>query len=154
MQLKIILCTIFLVNMSFANTNRFYGFPTREQATYSCPWENHAFSKFRLQVDIVWPWDLLMVIAKAKRIWNWSLLNGIGDSDGINWIRNTISPLNFPVKIVALRTFPVIILMTKRVPLHNLGGFKLRRRIIESTVGRRKQTPKNSKLEFLWVSDS
>ena len=45
-----------------------------------------------------------------------------------------ISPSNFPVKIVASRIFPVILLMTKRVPLHNLGGFKLQRRIIGEPI--------------------
>jgi len=53
-----------------------------------------------------------MVIAKAKQIGNWSLLNGIGDSDAISGIRGnrTISPLNFPDKIVASRIFSVIFL--------------------------------------------
>ncbi|KAF0765226.1 Uncharacterized protein FWK35_00016450 [Aphis craccivora] len=59
-----------------------------------------------------------------------SLILVYRDSDSIIGIRGncTISPLNFPVKIVASRTFTVILLINKRVPLHNLGGYKLRKR--------------------------
>lgn len=74
---------MFLVNLSLANTNRFDGFPTREHATYSCPWEKHGFSKSKPQMDIFWPWDLFIDMAKAKRIGNCSLLKGMVESDGI-----------------------------------------------------------------------
>jgi len=60
--------------------------------------------------------------------------------DGIIRIRGnwTISPLNFPLKIVASRTFPIILLITKCVPLHNLGGYKLRRRITGDPIFNRR----------------
>jgi len=44
---------------------------------------------------------------------------------------NTSSPRNLPFKILASITFFINFLMTNRVPLHSLGGFKLRSKIIE-----------------------
>ncbi|GFW91223.1 transposable element Tcb2 transposase [Trichonephila clavipes] len=61
-------------------------------------------------------------------------------SDGISGIRGNraVSSLNFTIKMVASRSFPIILLMTKRVLLHNLGVFKLRRRITSETILKRR----------------
>jgi hypothetical protein len=66
---------------------------------------------------------LFMIIAKAKRVGNISLFNCIGNSDGNNGIREirTISPSNFPLKIVALKTFPVTIFDDQTLYSFNLG---------------------------------
>jgi hypothetical protein len=55
----------------------------REHTTYNYPCEKHDVLKSKLQTYIVWPWDLLIVIANAKLIGNWRLLNCIGTSVGI-----------------------------------------------------------------------
>ncbi|XP_015185693.1 PREDICTED: odorant receptor 13a-like [Polistes dominula] len=55
---------------SLANTNKLDGLPTREHATYNCPCEKHGVLKSKPQTDIVWPWDLLIVIANANLIGN------------------------------------------------------------------------------------
>lgn len=52
--------------------------------------------------------------------------------------KGTISPSNLAVKIVASRTFPVIPFMIQRIPLHNLGGFKLSNRIIGEPIFNRR----------------
>ncbi|GFW70550.1 hypothetical protein TNCV_1623831 [Trichonephila clavipes] len=64
-------------------------------------------------------------------LWSSQKPNESGNSDDISAIcgNRTISPLNFTVKLFASSSFSVIVLMTKRVPLHNLGGFKLCSRI-------------------------
>ncbi|CAD7003005.1 unnamed protein product [Ceratitis capitata] len=71
-------------------------------------------------------------IEKAKQMGNCSLVNGMGESVGIIGIRGnkTVSPLNFPTKIVALLAFPVILVITRRVSLHSLEGSQLRSRMI------------------------
>lgn len=74
--------------------NKLDGLPTREHATYNWPCEKHGFSRSNPQMDIVWPCDLLIVIANAKRIGNCRRLNGMGESEGIIGIRGrrTTSP--------------------------------------------------------------
>lgn len=116
--------TIFLVNPSLVNTNILDGFSTREQATDSYPWEKHGFSKSKPEMDIVWPWDLSMHMGKAEQTWNCSLLKGIIESKGIIGMRGnrTTSPLNFPVKIVISRIFPLN--FCDNQTLHNRGEFK------------------------------
>ena len=74
-------CTIVLVNLSGIYTNKSDSFPTQECA-YNWSWEKHGFSKSKPQIVIVWPCDLLIVIANAKRIGNCKRLNGIGESEG------------------------------------------------------------------------
>jgi hypothetical protein len=103
----------------------------REHATYNCPWETHDVLKSKPQTDIVWPWDLLTVIANANLIRNWRRLNCIGISVGIIGIggNNLFSPRNLPFKTMASITFFINFLMTNRVPLHNRDGFKLRSKI-------------------------
>lgn len=55
--------------------NKLDGLLTWEHPTYNC--EKHGFSMFNQQIDIVWPYDLLIVIANAKRIGNSSHVHGI-----------------------------------------------------------------------------
>jgi hypothetical protein len=89
--------------------------------------KNMIFSNLRHRQDIVWHWDLLIVIAIAYLIGNWRNLNFIRTSMDIIGIRgnNIISPRNFPFKMMASITFFINFLMTNHVPLHNRGGFKL-----------------------------
>jgi hypothetical protein len=61
-------------------TNKSEGFPTREQATYSCPCEKHGFSKFSPHICSDCPCALLMVFAKASRTGNFKSLNSKGIS--------------------------------------------------------------------------
>lgn len=105
--------TIFLVSPYLANTNKLDGLSTWEHATYNCPCEKHGVPKSKPQTDIVWPWDLLIVIANANLIGNWTRLNSIGISVGIIGIRgsNTSSPRNFPFKMLASTTFFINFLM-------------------------------------------
>jgi hypothetical protein len=103
----------------------------REHATYNCSREKHNVLKSKPQTDIVWPCDLLIVIANANLIGNLRRLNCIGTSVGIIGIRghNIFSPRNLPFQMMASITFFINFLMTNRVPLHNRGGFKLRNKI-------------------------
>ena len=106
-------CTIFLVNAWGIFTNKFEGFLTLERATYNWLWEKHGFSKSKPQIVIVWPCDVLIVIAKAKRIGNCKCFNCVGESQGIIGIlgRSTTSPGNFKLRIVASRMLPMIFLL-------------------------------------------
>ena len=119
--------------------NKLDSFPTREHATY-WPCENTIFSRSNPQIDIVWPCDLLIVMANAKRIGNCRRLNGMGESEGIIGIRGrrTTSPSNLPFKIIASRTLPIIFFMTNLVPLHSLGAFKFRSKMIGEPIFNRK----------------
>lgn len=90
---------MFLVSLGIiVYINKFCGWPTREQATYNWPWEKHGLSKFKPQNLNIWPCDVLIVIAKAKRIGNCNRLNCLGPSVGIIGIRGSkkFSALNFP----------------------------------------------------------
>jgi hypothetical protein len=76
--------------------NKSEGFPTREQATYSCPCEKHGFSKFSPHTCSDCPCAFLMVIAKASRTGSYKRLKGIFfEIIGIRG-NSTSSPLNFP----------------------------------------------------------
>jgi hypothetical protein len=102
------------------------------KSTYNCPCETHDVLKSKLQKAIVWPWDLLIVIAtNANLIENWRRLKCIGTSVGITGIRgnNIFSPRNLPFKMMASIIFFINFLMTNRMPLHNHGGFKKRSKI-------------------------
>ena len=99
-----------------------------EHETHNWPWEKHGSSK--PQIVIVWPCDLLIVIANAKRIGNWKSLNGIGESEGIIGIRGrSTSSWNFSLQEC---------FMASRVPLHNFGAFKFRSKIIGEPIFNRK----------------
>jgi hypothetical protein len=108
----------------------------REHATYNCPCGKHDVLKSKPQIYIVWPWDLLIVIANVNLIGNWKRLNYIGISVGIigNCGNNIFSPRNLKLKMMALKTFFINFLMTNHVPLHNRGGFKLRINITEDPI--------------------
>jgi hypothetical protein len=54
------------------------------------PMGQNGFSKSKLQIDIVLPFELFMVITKTKQIGSRSILNCIGDSEGINGICGAI----------------------------------------------------------------
>lgn len=122
---------MFFVFLFGVKTNKLFGVPTREQATYNWPCEKHEFSKIKPAIVNDWPCALLMVIAKARRKGNWSRLNWNGKSLEIIGIRgiSTSSPLNLPPMIVASIKFGEQFLMVNLVPLHNFGAFKLRIRI-------------------------
>ena len=84
----------------------------------------------------VWPYALLIVIAKHNRIGNCILLNGRGNfsssdvSSGILGM-NTCVFLKSPLDIVALITCDLKSLHIKRVPLHNPSqGFRFLSNII------------------------
>jgi hypothetical protein len=86
--------------------------------------KNMIYSKSKAQTDIVWPWDLLIVIANANLIGNWRHLNCVGITVDIIGIRgnNIFSPQNLTFKIMASITFFINFLTTYRVPLYNRGG--------------------------------
>ena len=58
--------------------------PTREAATYICPWEKTGLGRYTPTLANVCPCDLLIVMAKAGRIGNWVRINSNGRavSDG------------------------------------------------------------------------
>ena len=68
-------CSIFLVNLSFTNIIDLMIF------LHASLWEKHVFSKSKPQIDVFWPRDFFVVIAKDRQFGNWSILNGIGDSE-------------------------------------------------------------------------
>jgi hypothetical protein len=88
----------------------------REHVTYNCPCEKHDVLKSKSQTDILWPWDLLIVIANANLIGNWRRFNCIGTSVGIIGIRgnNIFTPQNLPFKMMASIIFIINFLMTNR----------------------------------------
>jgi hypothetical protein len=88
----------------------------QEHATYNCLCEKHDVLKSKPQTDIIWPWDLLIVITNDNLIGNWRCLNCIGTSVGIIGIRgnNIFSPRNLPFKIMASITYFINFLMTNR----------------------------------------
>jgi hypothetical protein len=60
-------------------------FLTLEMATYNCPWANTGVRNNTPILLNVWPWDLLIVIAKAKRNGNWYLsIRWLSLTPGIN----------------------------------------------------------------------
>jgi hypothetical protein len=60
----------------------------QEHATYNYPSGKHDVLKSKPQTDIVWPWDLLIVIANVILIVNWSYLNCIDTS--VSWVGKNI----------------------------------------------------------------
>jgi hypothetical protein len=92
---------------SCVHTNKSEGFPTREQATYSCPCEKHGFCKFS-------PHTYSDVLVNLVLCW-WSLQKRVAQDIANVWTRTTYhsvriigmrgnstsSPLNFTFKIVA-----------------------------------------------------
>jgi hypothetical protein len=104
---------IFLLShLSSTQTN----WMVRQHATYNCLCEKHDVLKSKLQTDIVWPWDIFIVITNANLIGNWRRLNCIGTSMGIIGIRgnNIFSPRNLLFKIMVSITFFINFLMTNR----------------------------------------
>ena len=127
---------MFFVFSVGANINSCSGELTLEQATYSCPCEKHGFSKLIPVHLIDWPCDLLIVIENANRIGNCTRLKQKGMSVGTMGIRGikTSSPFPFPVNNVPSITLGSNLLMHNRVPLHRIGGFILRSRIIGDPI--------------------
>ena len=122
---------MFFAIPSIANTNKLAGFFSRDYATYICPSEKHDTLKSKPKMDIVWPWDLLIVIPNVNVIGNWRCLKWTGTSVDTIGIRgnNIFSPSNLPFKMMPSITFFINILMINCVLLHNRGGFKLRSKI-------------------------
>ena len=101
-------CTIFFVIPSLTKSNKLDGLSTRDYGTYIAQMKNMICSNLsHKQTYIVWPWDLLIVIANANINGNWRRLNWIGTSVDTTGIRgsNIFSPWNLPFKIMALITF-------------------------------------------------
>jgi hypothetical protein len=121
-----------LSHLSLTQTN----WMVQEHATYNCPRETHDVFKSKPQTEIVWPWDLLIVIENINLIGNYRRLNCISTSVGIIGIRgnNIFSPRNLPFKMMASIKFFIHFLMTNRVPLHNRGKFKLRSKITGDAI--------------------
>lgn len=69
---------------------------------------------------------LVTYLSSSRQVYSNSLFKGIVDFDGIIGVPSTrtTSSLNIPVNIVAFSMFPVILLMTNRLSLHNFGRFK------------------------------
>ena len=84
----------------------------------------------------VWPWDLLIVIAKHVRTGNCRRLNGIIVSEGIRGIRGrkTCSPSYCPTAIVASITLARSCRTISLVPLQSLGGSRFLRSIIGAPI--------------------
>ena len=109
------LYTTFLVvacdNSVIAKCNR-EGVPTREQATYNCPWPNAGSNNQTPTFWSVWPWLLFMVIANAGRTGNWRRFHFTGKLSSVlvSSIRgmNTSSPLLSPVTCFYLLLFKYI----------------------------------------------
>lgn len=125
------LYTTFIAFLSLDNTNMFSLEVTLERATYSWPCEKQSTLKSKPATLKVWPWDLLMVIAKDVFTGNCKRLNWNGRSDGIRGIRgiNTSSPVPHPVSIVhsIMKVFSDF--TSKRVPLQSLGGLRFLNKI-------------------------
>ena len=62
---------------------RLSGELTLEQATYSCPWVNTCPLNQTPANFKVWPWDLLIVMAKAALTGNWRRCHSNGYSFGL-----------------------------------------------------------------------
>ena len=109
--------------LSGANTKRLSRQPTREQPTYSWPWEKHCVSRFRPTTFRVWPCALFMDIAKEIHTGNWKRLKSNGMLEGMTGIlgMNTSVPAPGPAKMVASSTLGIICLTTNCVPLHSVG---------------------------------
>ena len=124
--------TILLVLPFGGRMFRFSGEPTLEQLTYNWPWEKHGELRSRPAIFNVWPWDLLIVMAKLNLTGNWSLLNlkvNFSVTIGILGI-NTWSFLYLPSKIMASITCCRKFLTNNRVPLQSFGGSRFLRSII------------------------
>ena len=86
--------------------------------------------KSKPQTQIVWPCNLLIVIANANVVGNGTRSKSIGTSTEIIGMRGreSFSPVIFHSKWW-LRYVVHQFLMTNRVPLHSRGGFKSRTKI-------------------------
>ena len=87
-----------------------FGSPTREVATYNCPWTKTSSCRYIPARLRVWPCDLFIVIANATWTGNWRLRNGIseGSPPGIKVTRGskTILPTCVPVSISQRNALP------------------------------------------------
>jgi hypothetical protein len=92
---------------SFAYTNKLDGL---RACHVNFPCEKHDVLKSKPQTDIVWHWDLLIVIANTNLIGNLRHLNCIDTSVGRIEIRgnNIFLPRNLSFKIMASITFSLI----------------------------------------------
>ena len=99
-------------------------FPMCEHATYNCPCVKQGKSKLILQTSD-WPYDLFMVITKAKCAGNYRRLKSNGKSVGIIGICGikTSSPLYLPLMIVASMTLFIKFFTASLVPLHSRGCY-------------------------------
>ena len=87
--------TFFVLSPVEIKIIRWFGSPVRENPTYNCPCEKHSERRSAPTYLNVWPWALLIVIAKETLTGNWSRLNENGKSVGIMGILgiNAISPV-------------------------------------------------------------
>jgi hypothetical protein len=105
------------------------------KATYNCPCEKTGFGIYTPTVGNVWPYALLIVIAKLKRTGNCFLLNFKGSDkslDGDNGIlgMKSLSRACVPLTISSSNICLLTALTTKQVPLHKpQRGSRLWRRI-------------------------
>jgi hypothetical protein len=93
-------------------------------ATYNWPWKNTGAGRYTTTFGIIWPYDLLTVMAKLSLIGNCFLLNwneNISSLDGHNSIRgrNTHFPTCCPSTISASIVFLQNSRTTSLVPLHS-----------------------------------
>ena len=126
------LYTIFGVRPSGCSMKRLSGELTLEQATYSWPCEKQGCLKSTPTTLRVWPWDLLIVIAKHTLTGNCRRLNWKGKSDGMRGMRGmrTVSPRAQPVKMIASMKCLWRDLTWSLVPLQSLGGCRFLSNII------------------------
>lgn len=95
--------------------NRLNSFLILRHTKYKFLWEKHGFSKSNSQMDIDWLKTIIYRHRESQTNKKIKCFYLIGDSDGSIGIREyrMISSLNFPLKIVALKTCPVMFLMIK-----------------------------------------
>ena len=95
--------------------------PALDSAAYNFSWEKTGWGNYTPKLFILWPFALVIVIAKYNLIGNCLLysLNGKSECDGDNSILNAQSPMCDPLVMWNLNILVVIEIIFIVVPLHN-----------------------------------
>ena len=99
------------------------GIPALDSAAYNFSWEKTGWGNYTPKLFILWPFALVIVIAKYNLIGYCLLysLNGKSECDGDNSILeiNTQSPMCVPLVMWTLNILVVLEIIFIVVPLHN-----------------------------------